>query len=305
MSAESESGLMSQMELQFGPLNRPADGAETCERILASNPKSAVARQRLIFFLAMTLQRTRLIHQTRLAIDTGNEPIEAYVYFFFADSLLFSNAVDMNSRWLLGDPDSELFEVAEAIFTAETLDLSVLLDDRDAAQATRHAASRKAAVMEKLLAKYPHNAELLAYNIRQHIQIGDVARVVQLLAQATVESEDDFRFWRFKGWVHVQRHQNAEAEKAYRHAIELHPLDWSTRNMLAELLQLEERFDEVKQQREFVSRGNALHRELRHAPNARQVPREILMRLADYAKDCGEKQISDGLYRRLEKDTRS
>lgn len=299
-SPESESGLVARMELQFGPLNRPADGAETCETILERNPQSSLARQRLIFFLAFTLQRTRLVHEIRVAVDAGNEPIEAYVYFFFADSLLFSNAVELNSRWLKGDPESELYEVGEAVFTAESLDLSVLLDDRDAAQLTRRSAARKAAVMEKLLAKYPQNTELLAYNIRQHIQTGDVAKVVELLAHSTVEDEIDHRFWRFKGWVHAQRQQGAEAEKSYRRAIELHPLDWSTRNLLAELLQQQERFEEVKTQRDLVARGNDLHRQLRHAPNTQQVPYDLLIRLAEYARDCDEVQISESLFRRLQ-----
>lgn len=304
-SAEWEAGLLAQMELQFGPLNRPADGAETCERILAKNPQSSVARQRLLFFLAFTLQRTRMVQEIRAAIETGNEPIESYVYFFFADSLLFTNGVELNGRWLKGEPGSELYTVAEAVFTAESLDLSVLLDDRDAALFTRRAAARKASVMEKLLAKYPHNTELLAYNIRQHIQTGDIARVVQLLAQATVECEVDHRFWRFKGWVHAQRHQDAEAENSYRRAIKLHPLDWSTRNMLAELLQQQERFEEVKAERQLVARGNELHRELRHAPNTKQVPNELLKSIADYAKECGEVQISDGLSKRLQENTKT
>ena len=305
-SPEAEPGMLELMELQFGALNRPEDGAETCERILASNPQSSVARERLIFFLAFTLQRTRMVHQIRLAVEAGNEPLEAYVYFFFADSLLFSNAVELNNRWLKGDPDSELYTVSDAVFRSYLLDLWVLLYARYAAKITLRAAEKKATVMERLLAKYPHNAELLAYNLRQHIQNGDTGRVVELLSHATVECEDDHRFWRFKGWVHAQRHQDAEAEKSYRKAITLHPLDWSTRALLAELLvQQQKRFDEVKALRELVARGNGLNRELRHAPNAKQVPHEVLIRLAEFARDCSEGQISEGLFRRLKEDSGS
>ena len=298
-SPESAAAALSRMELQFGPLNRPIDAAETCESILAVHPDSTVAQQRLIFFLTFTLQRARLARQIRSAIDTGNEPIEAYVYLFFVDSLAFSNGAELNGRWLRGNPESELFEVGEAIFIAEVLDFSVSLDDYEGAQATRAAASKKSAVMEKLLAKYPHNSELLAYNIRQSIQFGDVASVVKLLAQVTVDAEVDPRFWRFKGWVHAQRHQVTESESAYRRSIGLNPLEWTTRHMLADLFQQERRFEEVKPQRDLATRGNELRRVLRHAPNAKLVEPGILKQLADYSADCGDKQVSDGLRRHI------
>lgn len=304
-SPEAESALIARMELQFGPMNRPADAAETCEAILAIDPKSQIAQQRLIFFLTFTLQRTRLVRQIRLAVDAGNEPMESYVYLFLSDSLLFSNGAESNGRWLLGEPDSELFEVAEAIFIAENLDLSAALDDLAGAQQTRRAFARKTAVMKKLLAKYPHNAELLAYNARQHMQTGDVAGVVNLLAQVTVDSEIDHRFWRLKGWVHAQRNQQTDAEKSYRRALELHPLDWTTRHMLAELLQQQERFEEVKTLRDLVTRANELRRTLQHAPNARQISPDILSRLADYAADCHDTQVSDALRRRIRQINRS
>ena len=294
-SPEAESALTAQMELQFGPLNRPSDGARRCERILSINPKSSIALQRLIFFLTFTLQRTRLAQRIRLSLESGNEPPESFVYLFLIDSLLFSNGQELNGRWLQGEPDSELFEVAQAVFIAENLDMSATLDDLAAVQATRHAADRKNAVMNKLLAKYPHNTELLAYNIRQQIQIGNVAGVVDLMARATVESEADHRFWRFKGWVHAQRNQVADAERSYRRAIELHPLDWTTRHMLAELLQQQERFEEVKSLRELVTRGNELRRVLQRAPNARQISPEILSQLADYAADCHDMHLSAAL----------
>ncbi len=304
-SPEAETSLRIQMELQFGPLNRPADGATTCEKLLSKDPQSPVARQRLIFFLTMTLQRTRLIQQIRQAIDVGTEPRESYVYLFFADSLSFANGAELNGQWLLGEPDSELFEVGEAIFASESLDASVSMDDREKAEATRRAIGNKAAVMETLLAKYPHNSELLAYNIRQQIQNGHLAAVVKLLAQSSVEAESDHRFWRFKGWVHAQRNQVADAENSYRQAIKLHPLDWTTRHMLAELLQQQQRIEEVKALRELVARANELRRELQHAPNARQIAPESVARLADYAADCGDTQMSDALRRRIRQYKRS
>ena len=48
----------------------------------------------------------------------------------------------MNRQFLSGDPDSELYEVGEAVFSAEALDASFSLDDRDSADQNREHARR-------------------------------------------------------------------------------------------------------------------------------------------------------------------
>jgi tetratricopeptide (TPR) repeat protein len=301
-SPEAEEAAISEIDLLFGPLNSPTKAAIVCEEVLGQNPQSRIGRQRLIFFLAMTLQRTELMRQIRAAIEQESEPIEAYVYLFMVDSLMFSNGIETNSRWLRGEPESELFEVAQVIFVAETLDFSISLDDLAAAQAARRDAARKESVMKKLLAKYPHNAELLAYIIRKRIESGDVPGVVELLAQSTVDCETDPRFWRFKGWVHKQRQELAECRASCRRAIELNPLDWVTRYMLSDVLQQHERFDEVKVLREISVRGRNLQNSLRNAPSAREVPPKLLLELADYAESCGDEQVSRALRKRIPND---
>lgn len=299
-ATQMESALMAQMDLQFGPLNRPRDGAVTAERIIQLDPQSLVAQQRLIFFLTMTLQRDRLNKQIRQAIEAGTEPRESYVYLFFLDSLFFANGAELNGQWLLGEPDSELFEVGEAIFIAETLDASVSMDDRETAQAAQRAQSRKVAVLKELLQKYPHNAELLAYQLRECVLTGNVPRAVELLAQATVEAELDNRFWRFKGWIHSQRNESTEAEAAYRQALKLHPLDSGTRHLLAELLQRQQRTEEVERLRSLVSQANEIRRAIHRAPSARQIPQDVLGKLADYAADCGDKLVATVLKKRIQ-----
>lgn len=296
---EAASAAISRIELLFGPLNRPMEAASACEQVLARDPQSEIARQRLIFFLALTLQRTELVRQIRAAIESSSEPVEAYVYLFMIDSLMFSNGIEVNSRWLRGAPTSELFEVAQAIFIAETLDFSLTMDDLAAAQAARRDAARKDEVLNKLLQRYPHNGELLAYQIRKLIEVGDVGAVASLLAQATVECEADPRFWRYKGWVHMQRSELADARAAYLRAIELNPQDWVTRHMLADVLQQEQRFDEVKALREIAVRGRNLQNSLRNAPSARDVPRDLLLELADFAATCGDEQASRALRKRI------
>lgn len=296
---QTEDAAISEIDLLFGPLNSPTKAAIVCEEVLEHNPRSRIGRQRLIFFLAMTLQRSELMRQIRTAIDQESEAIEAYVYLFMVDSLVFSNGIETNSRWLQGEPESELFEVAQAIFIAETLDFSISFDDLAAAEAARRDTARKESVMKSLLAKYPHNVELLAYETRKRIERGDVPGVVESLANSTVDCETDPRFWRFKGWVHKQRQELAECQASCRRAIELNPLDWVTRYMLSEVLQQDERFDEVKILREIAARGRNLQNSLRNAPSAREVPPKLLLDLAEFAEICGDEQVSRALRNRI------
>lgn len=298
-SPESQSARFAQVELAFGSCNRPEEGASICESILERDPRSRMAHQRLIFYLAMTLQRHRLQTRIRAAIDSESEPPEAYVYLFFADSLHFSNATSWNGQWMQGNVESELFEVAQAVCIAQTLDTSISMDDREESLAARRALEKKGPVMDELLERYPHNIELLAYHLRESVKSGDVNRALSLLSQAPVESESDGRFWRYKGWVNFQRGELTEAEDAYHRALKLHPLDWATRHFLAELYQRQQNFQEAGRLRELVSRANELRRTLHVAPSAREVPKEVLRKLANYAADCGDSQMADALQRRL------
>lgn len=296
---DAEAALIAQLDLAFGPRNCPEEGAAICKAQLERNPHSTVAQQRLIFFLAITVQRRQLQKQIRAAIESGSEPREAYVYLFFADSLHFSNGAKWNGQWLQGNPESELFEVAQAVFIAQTLDLSFSMDNREEWQNARAALAKKGSVMAQLLKRYPHNTELLAYHLRESVKAGDVSRTLQLLSQAPVASEDDGRFWRYKGWVHAQRDELTAAEEAYRRALELHPLDWATRHLLAELCQRQQRFQEVERLRQLVTRASELRRILHTAPSAREVPVPTLEKLASYAADCGDDQMADALRKRI------
>jgi tetratricopeptide (TPR) repeat protein len=103
-----EMANLAKMELQFGPLNRAIEGAATCVAIISTNPRATVARQQLIQFLAMTLQRTRLVREVRSAIDAGAEPSDSYFYLFFIDVLPFANGAELNRHFLSGDPQCRI-----------------------------------------------------------------------------------------------------------------------------------------------------------------------------------------------------
>ncbi|MBC8867912.1 MAG: hypothetical protein H8E44_00755, partial [Planctomycetes bacterium] len=59
--------LLERSDIQFGPLNRPIEGAETLDRVIKLDPKLVEARRRLVYFYAFTLQRRKMVD---LAYDT-------------------------------------------------------------------------------------------------------------------------------------------------------------------------------------------------------------------------------------------
>lgn len=302
-SPEASTAQLAIVELSFGSLNKPQFGAEMCEEILKQDPESVTARQRLIFFLVMTRQRARMIDQIRTAMKLRTESKDSYIYLFFADYLPFTNAAELNRQWLAGTPDSELFEVGRAVYLAETLDAGVSLDNREGALAAEEALAEKETRMKELLEKYPHNIELLAYHLNQARLVGDLNRAVELMSMAPLESESDNRFWRIKGWIHSLRGENEEAESSYRKAIELHPLDWGTRTLLAQLMQQQQQLQEASQLRQIVKQANELRREIEVLPSADQIPISSIRKLIDYATACGDQLYAESLNRRLKQQT--
>ncbi|MDA1040330.1 MAG: hypothetical protein O3A37_08605, partial [Planctomycetota bacterium] len=57
-SPKAVAALLHRVDMLFGDLARPREAAATCERILAIDPTCGPALRRLIFFCAVTLQRT-------------------------------------------------------------------------------------------------------------------------------------------------------------------------------------------------------------------------------------------------------
>ncbi len=288
------------LELQLGPLNSPLAAEQTCRAMLQRDPKSAVAHQRLIFLYAITLRRQELIQQARRAMDLECEPIEAYVYLFFADSQHFSNGTELNRRWRAANSNAELFMVAEAVSMATALEGGAPRDDIEVVRRIRKMADDKDQFLAELFARYPQNLELLAWHLDRAVARGDVNGAVALLRKLPPAADDDNRFWRFAGWTHVQLGREERALASYQHALELHPLDWNTRHFLAALRRQRREFDEVHRLEQLVQAAHALRRALDVLPNARAAPPVLLEQLADYAGQCGDDQFARALRRHLQ-----
>src|SRR5262249_26849395 len=85
----------------------------------------------------------------------------------------------------------------------------------------------------------------------------------------------------------------------YNRALELNPLDWNTRHLVAELRRRQLKFDEVSRLESLVLLADELRRELDVVPDASSAPPELLARLLDYAAKCGDELFAESLRKRL------
>ncbi len=112
---QAPESLLALVDFQFNDLNKPFEAEATCQRILRIDPANGEAHRRLVFFYGMTLQRQKMARQARQAIERSCDIPDTYVHVLGADWLTFSNAYELNGRWLQNDPDNELLLVARAL----------------------------------------------------------------------------------------------------------------------------------------------------------------------------------------------
>lgn len=275
-------------DLYFQDLNRPLEGVATCERILRTHPNVGEARRRLIFFYAVTLQRKKMVDQAREAIKRRCDAPETYVYLIGADWLQLTNAAPMSLHWLQADPDNELFLVAPLLHMI--------------GEPAEHPATEVAEQEKKLaeyLERFPKNLELLRYFLARYCHDGEPERVAELLAQAPPEAMEDNRFWRFKGWLHALQAELTEAEAAYRRALELGPFNWRTQRELAGVLRRLDKNEEAETLLARSAEGKELRRLILQSSSVQITDKTLLRRLADYARDCGDRAVADALLRRI------
>lgn len=288
-------------KLSFTHLNDPLRGVEACERILRNESNATGAHQQLIWFYAMTLQRDQLVKQIRAAIAAQQEPREAYLYYFLADTFRSNDAVKLNERWLESSPDKECFQVARVLHLqdseAESSDSSATTSNSD--HPAPITGRSKLELVEELLKRFPHNVELLAYAAQQRITTGDVDGVTTLLSQAPDTATQDSRFWHIKGWIHESNNELDEAATTYRRALELHALDWNTMNRLATVERRRQNIGEVQRLTERVEQAKKLRQQLRQLPAVELVTPAILRDLATLARECGDQEIGPALERRF------
>lgn len=287
-------------DLLFGDLKDPREAARTCERILALDPANGEAHRRLCFFYAATLQREKLAAEARKAIELGCETPETYVYVVGSDWLTLSNTSSVNGHWLKASPDDELFLVAAARGFVSNSGLEEDVAGDDEADGDTRKVPEHDRRLKELLDRFPSNIELLAYFLQKATTRGDIDEVTALLGQAPPEAEGDNRFWRFKGWVHAQSDEPAEAEAAYRRALEIDPYDFATQHQLGGALRKGGKLDEAADFARLAAEGRRLRKAILEQPDVRAIPPPLLREMGIYAAGCGDRAVADRIASRLE-----
>jgi tetratricopeptide (TPR) repeat protein len=286
--------LIERVRLLFEELNQPLEAVATCARILRIEPRASRAHSRLIFFYAMSLQRQEMVRCIRQAIAAGSEPPEAYVYLFGTDWIVLSNALSINSHWLKTDPDYEPFLVARAgLITSMAPGQAADPFDPNSPKAG------DTALIDAYLETYPQNLEVLAYHLRKSAEAGDYARMAELLARAPAAAENDSRFWRYKGTLHLERKELASAKEAFASALQVNPYDWTSRHQLSNVLRLAGETKEAEQQLELARQGKEIERAIKRLANAADASADLLEQLARYAAESGDRQVATALRVRL------
>ncbi|MFM9960120.1 MAG: tetratricopeptide repeat protein [Planctomycetaceae bacterium] len=293
--------LIEVSKIAFTHLNDPLKGRDACERILRIDPRAAGAHQQLIWFHAMTLQREKLLQQILAAIAAQQEPREAYVYFFLADTLRSSTAVQLNAHWLEANRDEEMFLVARVLHLtdSETASSGSPAASSNDDQPLNADGRSKLELVDELLQRFPHNLELLAHKALERLTANDPHAAANLLAQAPPAAAQDSRFWRIKGWIHESNNELDEAATAYRRGLELHALDWSTMNRLAIVERRRQNIDEVQRLTQYREQAHEIRRQLRQQPAVELVTPSILRELLTLCHECGEQEIGPALERRF------
>lgn len=286
-------------DILFGDLNRVHEAVETWKRMLRINSLADVARQRLIYFYAMTFQRQKMLKHIRTAMQLHCEPPEAYAYYILAYEVNFSDGLSLLTKWRANAPNDETLEVAQAIYLAKHAP-----DDSSGVAATSLVAPGDLSGINECLQKYPTNLEVLAFHIDKAIFDGDEDRVLELLGRCPKEAEEDPRFWRFRGWYLAQQGRYQEAEQAVRKALQLHPVEWRARWLLASVLRRLGRSAEAEQTSRVALMGKELRRTLFELPNARALNHDLISRIRAYLAETGPASARKALEFRIESPSR-
>jgi tetratricopeptide (TPR) repeat protein len=261
----------------FSDLNRPYEAVETWERMLHINPRADLARQRLIYFFAMTMQREKMIKGIYEAMELGCEPPEAYAYLLLAYEVMFSDGLRLTKQWMQLYPEDETLKAAHAVYLARfSPENTINIYGMSLITAGDET------LINEYLTRYPKNLEVLAYHLERAVVAGNHETAYELLNQCPAEAERDARFWRYRAWYLATDGRFAEAEQAVRTALGIYPFDWRSRLQLSGVLRRLDRSGEAAEEARIADLGKELHRELLQSPNARSLSPSVVEQIDQY-----------------------
>ena len=274
-------------DMQFGPLRTPLEGIKPSLQILKIDPRAIDIRRRLIFFYAVTVQPVELLSQVREAAESEGDLPEFYAYAFLADGLKLRNALERIKGWMSTERE-EVMMVAYALNTARNLEGGVPPVDEVEATKLRNSQAQRASYLQKLRDMFPHNHQVLAYDLGQAVNAGQTLTCAELLKQATSIADTDYRFWRARGWLLLKAGDLSEAQQAFTEALRLHPIDWRTRYYQAELSRRDRNLEFADQQYQLAADGKQLEADFLAAADVQRISPELFFRLREFAHKCGD-----------------
>lgn len=280
------------VDLEFGPLRRPHDGAKTCQAILELEPRHSQSRRRLIYYHAMLRDNRAILSEVCQAMETGAVEIDSLVYYFSGEELRLRNAPDVLGRWLSGNRRDERLNIALALHVATNLEGQVDADERAVVEEIRRAQETRKTILQSLFAKSPQHVDLRAYLLQQAVTEGKLEDVKVLLSEAPKAADEDHRFWRTRGWLFHQCGDTAEAARSFARALRLHPLDWRTRIYQSELARKNKDVQGAERLHRLGFEGHQVVQELLTQPDASSIPESLLHRMAKYAEACEQPGLS-------------
>lgn len=291
-SVKSHPALLIASDLQFGPLNEPLKAVETLHRLIRINPQSITARQRLVYFYAVTLQRQQMIDAIRGAIAAQSEPPESYVYLLIADHLSFSNGVAEVDKWIKSAPEAEIFQVARVLQLIDRIENAESPAPENLSKSTFEE-------LDRLIKLYPLNLALYRYQLESAARNQDLEKMGRLIKREPTEAAADSVICRHKGWYYLRTGEVEKAEAAIKSSLELFPLDWHSWNELSSVLRRLGKLDDAEATAKIALEGKELRKELVQLPNARGLSTEQLQRIGRYAEIVGDEKVSQSINIRL------
>lgn len=280
-------------QLQAETLLLPFDAEETLLRTLKQYPEDTESHLRLMFLYTMTCQRNKAVAEAERAIGVGSDISGTYAYLFAAPWVTYTNGYAMCQSWLQYSPDSEALHVASAIHLLSHPQLQSMALESGLSDSPSEFYE---AVIQKLRERYPQNTELLAAELDALCKAGDTEEVAKRLTSAPESTKTDSRFWRAKGWYNAATDDIPAATEAFETALDLQPLDWQTRQQLAQILRQSGQTEQTAEQLELATLGKTLADGIRNSSRIDQLkPESLLSDLATFFSKVGLTEHADKL----------
>lgn len=284
------------MELIFHVRHEPLRALEIADALLDRDPALAEPRRHRIYFCAMTARRNPLRDEVREAIRYGVDLPLHYVYLMSSEDLSFRDAATVTQQWSREEPDSVLLRHASLMQQARTIRGEYLTDPTEERAAAWNAALQE---IHDARVAHPSDTTLLEFLCLAAVDNEDVDAVEDYLQDAPATVGDDPEFLFYRGWYAARRGALAEADDVLQDAIRLNPLSVRARNERAAVLRRRQRLDEAARVQRLAATGAAIVDDIRRLENAQSADPDLLLRISEYAADCGDFPVSQAIYRRL------